>query len=246
MNKGVVFALCSAAFFICSAQTPTPPAPALPTKALRHLEYKFDVVYMETGEGHVGGIGTGGSGVVSYDGTDGRQGTMSIDVLAAAKDGGLVVRAQESLPNAPRQQMPVTCAVYGNGEVLCGNDRTNVPSDAVAVLLAHLGRDFYNPSLIDDKGHWTRTFEGPNVRISSSFSMPKLEDGKPSAIFEHRDIKWINDTQPDLTEDTRLMYDTGLLVPTSISDEAVESSRGAGYARTRVNLTLVSDSFAKH
>ena len=246
MNKGVLLALCSAAIFICSGQTPAPAPQTLPANPLRHLEYNFDVVYMQTGEGHVGDIGTNGSGIVSYDATNGRQGKMSVDVLAAAKDGGLVIRAQESMPNEPRQPVPVTCAVYGNGEVLCGNDRTNVPSDAMAVLFAHLGRDFYDASLIDDKGHWTRYFEANNVRIASSFSMPKIDAGKPSSIFEHRDIKSLDGTQPDMLEDTRLSYDTGLLVPTSIFNEAVQSSRGSGYVRTRVNLNLVSDSFAKH
>ena len=247
MNKAVLSALCGAAFFICSAQTPAPKSPpALPDHPLRHLEYTFDVVYTQTGEGHESGIGGGGSGIISYDATNGRQGKMSVDVLATAKDGGLVVRAQESLPNQPRQQVPVTCAVYGNGEVLCGTDRTNVPSDAVAVLFAHLGRDFYDPSLIDDKGHWARYFEANQVRITSSFSMPKLENGKPCAIFEHRDIKSLDGTQPDMSEDTHVTYDTAMLVPVSISNEAVQSSRGSGYVRTKVNLNLVSDSFVKH
>ena len=92
------FFLCVAAFAVLSAQTPPPAAtPTLPDKPLRHLEYAFSVDYQRNGEVHEGGIGTARSGVGSLMSGIGRQGTLDVDVMAAANDGGLVIRASEWL-----------------------------------------------------------------------------------------------------------------------------------------------------
>ena len=250
MNKGVVLALCSAAILAFSAETPavapataSSPAPVL-TQSLRHLEYHFAVTYATTGEGHESGIGTTGSGIISYQGSAGRQGTIVADVMGVAKDGGLVIRAQENAEGRVQQRPPVTCAVYGDSRVLCG-DNVNSPTDAMMVLLSHLGRNFYDPSIIDDKGHWERRLDEDKVKILTTFSMPSHVDGKPAMIYEHRDIKWLDGTQDDMGEDSRISYDIDMSVPKSITNEAAEASRGEGYMRTKIDVSLTKDSFAK-
>ncbi len=250
MNKGVLLALSSAAIFAFTAETPaiapataSSPSPAL-VQSLRHLEYHFAVTYTTTGEGHDSGIGTTGSGVISYQGSAGRQGSVVIDVVGVAKDGGLVIRAQENAEGRVGQRPPVTCAVYGDSRVLCA-DTVNAPTDAMAVLLSHLGRNFYDPSIVDDKGHWERRLDDKTMKVVTSFSMPAHADGKPATIYEHRDIKSLDGTQDDMTEDSRISYDIDLSVPDSITNEAAEASRGEGYMRTKIDLTLMKDSFAK-
>ncbi len=250
MNQGVLLALCSAAIFAFSAETPaiapasaSSPAPAL-AQSLRHLEYHFAVTYSSSGEGHESGIGTTGSGIISYQGSAGRQGAVLVDVIGVAKDGGLVIRAQENAEGRVGQRPPVTCAVYGDSRVLCGNE-ANPPTDAIAVLLSHLGRNFYDPSIVDDKGHWERRIDDKDMKIVASFSMPPHAGGKPAMIYEHRDIKSLDGTQDDYTEDSRISYDIDLSVPDSITNEAAQASRGEGYVRTKIDLSLSKDSFAK-
>ncbi len=57
-SKAIVQLLCAAALLVgTSAQTP-PPAPALPDKPLRHMEFAYSVDYQHLGEPHQGDIGT--------------------------------------------------------------------------------------------------------------------------------------------------------------------------------------------
>lgn len=65
-------------------------------------------------EFHYGGIGTGAPGVgTAWSGGTGK-GTITADVVAAAKDGGLVIRISEKSSADPAHSTdPVLCAVYG-------------------------------------------------------------------------------------------------------------------------------------
>jgi hypothetical protein len=246
-------AACGVAVVTLSAQAPTP-AP------LRHLEYQYTVLYSQLGESRVSGIGTVGSGVESNDTTASRQGTLQIDVLQAANDGGLVVRVTETVEFQPRTRA-AECAVYGNGLVACRNG--DEPTDAMEVALQHLGRTFLDPSVIDDKGHWTRTFEGGGFTVTSDFSMTMQPDGVHAKISEHRTIRKSPKVQPGTTagydradrssqdlyansdEDATIVYDAKMLVPDSIHDEAVDQAGIQGHTRTTIDVTLKSDSFNK-
>ena len=110
------------AVFLAAAVGSTP-APAqqvieLSARPLRHLVYIFTANVRSSNEFHYGGIGTGapGMGTAWSAGTD--KGTITADVVAEAKDGGLVVRISEkSSENRSHFVDPVMCAVYGNTHV---------------------------------------------------------------------------------------------------------------------------------
>jgi hypothetical protein len=238
---------------LCTAQSPSP-AP------LRHLEYHYSVLYQQSGESRVSGIGTAGSGVESNDGSAARQGTLAFDVLQAANDGGLVVRATETIEHTDRS-MTSLCAVYGNGSVACRTE--DRPSDAMEAVLQHLGRDFLDASVIDATGHWTRTFDGGGFKVTSTFSMTEMPDNVHAKVYEHRTIRKSTQVAPGTAtlydradrsyqdlfansdEDYTILYDTTMEVPDTIHDEAVDQAGIQGHVRTYIDLNLQKDSFSK-
>jgi len=224
----------------------TAPAPAATAQPIRELQYDFSVVYLQTGETHdeTGGIGTAGTGIIQQDSTDGRQGVLLVNVMAAPSDGGLVVSVEEHVPKNPR---PVgaqsLCAVYPTGLVICRpNDQ---PTDVEEELLQHFGREFIDASIVDDKGHWQRTYSSSKYKVVSDFSTKDPLDSAAMHVFEHRTITTLIGVQPDMAEDTRILYDATMSVPDSIHNEAAEAARGAGYVRTTIDLHLTKDSFKK-
>ncbi len=240
MMRGVYGALCCAAIFAFSAQTPA-------SAPLRQLVFNFTVVYTTTGEVHDSGFsgfgGGGGSGLVTVHGSDGREGTLTVDILAAANDGGLVVRAQEHTKEIQNDRPPVTCAIYGDARVICG-DRADL-SDAMTLVLSHLGRNFYDPSIVDDKGRWERRAQYSNFSVHTTFTMPKKEDAGPSMIYEHREVRSLDGTSSNSDEDVRVDYNIAMSVPAALSSELTPDSRGALYTRSKIDMTLAKDSFAK-
>lgn len=251
MNKGVVGALCATAVFAFSAQTPAPPpkAPtAVPTKSLRHLEYAYSIDYVTSGEVHDSGFsgfgGGGGSGVETVNQSDNSQGTISVDVMGIAGDDGLIVRATQHEKQSGITTAPSTCEVYGDGRVLCSAQEGQM-TDSINALFMRLGRNYYDPSIVDDKGRWDHRSDFKGVSIRTTYSMPKKADAGPSRIDEHREVRGTGSLAENTDEDTTVMYDVALSVPVSIASQVTPQSRGVAYTRRKVVITLQSDSFAK-
>lgn len=250
MNKGVVGALCATAVFAFSAQTPAPSPKApttLPTKALRHLEYAYSIDYVTSGEVHDSGFsgsgGGGGIGVETVNQSDNSQGTISVDVLGIAGDDGLIMRATQHEKQSGQTSAPVTCEVYGDGRVLCSAQ--DQMTDSINALFMHLGRNYYDPSIVDDKGHWDHRSDFKDFTIHTSYSMPKKADSGPSRIDEHREVRAKGSLAENTDEDATVMYDISMSVPDSITSQVTPDSRGVAYTRRKVLLTLQSDSFVK-
>jgi hypothetical protein len=214
------------------AQTTTQASAPAP---LRHLEY--------SARSHT----TATSTSASYDGTSsamatsGENLTISVDVLEAAKDGGLVVRAQAYDNDNHRQDAPHTCAIYGDGRVI------RPPHDDLEsetqLLLSLLGRGFYDPST--DGSGWQRqldTTDGPYV---SRFRVVGAADASPVHLNEHSELQDSKSLYNHWISDTDIMYDTAMSVPVTVHDEGHMKRGGGATVYQSTDLKLLKDSFAK-
>ncbi|HET9095239.1 MAG TPA: hypothetical protein VFN37_01145 [Candidatus Baltobacteraceae bacterium] len=214
------------------------PAAAADPAPIRHLEY------------HVSGHTTVNAQSESYDGTSsgmgsvGYDGTMSVDVLALAKDGGMVVRASVMMNGEIRPEEAVTCAVYGDGRVICPQ---NAPiSGAMHVLFSRLGRDFYDPSIVDASGKWTRNDDGGGVSADATFTSTPTKDPNVLEIREHLTVEPRGQIASGWTDEAQIRYNTALSVPLSIHDVSTPDSRSDNGGVEITDMDLKSDSFAKH
>lgn len=247
MSRSQLALFAIVAWFTLSAQTPAPPA--APAKSLRHLEYSFHVEYQTNGEGHdsgmdPGGAGGNGTGVTSILGGGGRQGTIDVDVVGFASDGALIVAINEMLQADARPRERFTCTVYGDGHVLCPT-AVGPLSDAENLLLSLLGRGFVNPSALDSRNHWRLTYDGRQVSVVTDYTITDPADAGPVTIVKHATITSHTRTIGNSVEDARIVYDRALSVPDSVHDTAFEQYTD-GSLSTTLDVSLISDSFAKH
>lgn len=243
------FAVCIAAFVALSGQTPAPQTPTSSTP-VRHLAYAFQVDYITNGEGHSsgmsdGGMGGVGSGVGSMLGGGGRRGTIDVDVIGFSPDGALIVGVNEMLQSAPRPSERFTCTVYGDGHVMCPTADGPRLSDAENLLLSFLGRGFIDPNALDAHNHWQRSYNGKDVNVVTDYTLTDQGDGRPAIVAKHSKITSRVPTVGDSVEDARIVYDRALSVPDSVHDTMDESFTD-GSLQTTFDITLTSDSFAKH
>ncbi|HKU81714.1 MAG TPA: hypothetical protein VJP76_06045 [Candidatus Tumulicola sp.] len=237
-------AFCLTAPLASPAQTPpATAAAALPSKPLRHLEYQFTVDYQRNGEGHYGGIGTGGSGVSPLIAGGGRRGKLDVDILAAAKDGGLVIRASEWLFEQPRPSQAYVCAVYPDTRVICPPELD--VTDVENLVMSYLGRGFYDASVVDGAGRWQRNYSNKYVSVATGFTIEGARDANPLSISQTTQITSLTGAFMDWKEDAQLTYDANLEVLDTLHDVALEKARGASSIQTITDAHLVQDSFAK-
>jgi hypothetical protein len=221
--------LLAALLLITTAQTPAP--------ALRHLVYNVTVNFSDPAQNiRYGGVdsrlaGTGGDG------------TITVDVLSAANDGGLVVRADIQYQHEVRPADPVTCAIYSDGRVIC--PPSSVMSTPVNILLGLLGRYFYDPASVATDGSWSTHFESDSVKSVSSFVRKSAPDANPVVIDERTTVSAAHSLHPGWTSETHITYDTSMSVPDAVHDVAAAKGRSGATEWTTTDLTLASDSFAK-
>jgi hypothetical protein len=230
-----------------SAQTPAggPQPGTIGGPPLRHLEYGFSVDYQTTGQVDTGAIGaSAGVGRASYFGGTGRQGTMSIDILAAAHDGGLVVRASEWIDNQPRASQPFVCAVYPDTRVICPQE---LPvTDAETILMTFMGRGFVDPSLIDANNHWQRHYDDKFVSVVADFTVASTDSsGKIATIDGVSKTSSLNGANRNWIDTSKFQYDLSMEVPTQVHMDSEQSVRGVVGYKATFDYHLKKDSLAK-
>ncbi len=246
-----------------SAQTPAPagsPPPgqamAIPLKSARHLEYSFDASFYHSGESHGSGMtldGSGGtgSGVESTFGTTGVRGTVQADVVAFTTNGGLVVKIHDTTEEPQQIGQTYTCIVFGYGQMNCQNLARNAdapatvagPSQWEMLVLDYIGRNFIDPSKLDDKNHWQIAYDLGTASVVADFTMTDTGDGKTVTVVEHKKLTPKTQNVAAGTEDDRLTYDRALSVPDAIHQEDHETAGGSTLVTT-IDLKLTKDSFA--
>lgn len=211
---------------------------------LRVVTYNFKID--EHGFGTSTGMGS--TGIITYGGvnvTRGRSGTITLNVIQATRDGGLVVDALEHIDRADRPLQTIRCAVYENpATVVCDQNlvQAGEETEEVDTLLTYLGRGFYDTSRLDDKNHWktVQSLSEGKSNVSTDFTVSAWQ-GDLLTIDVNRVYRTGSATT--ITKGT-LKYDSGTTLP--ISGHFVTDSNEDGELRgSSVDFDLASDSWAK-
>ena len=233
MNKwcvGVSFIACLASGIL--------PAGAAP---LRELVYHFS--YESSGFGQGAAMGGPFGGVVNEIGGMGsaaRDGKITVDVVSATQDGGLVVDIGEQIDRRTRPLQTVRCAVYGDTiDVICDQ---NVGATAEeTVLLDYVGRAFYDESKLDAGHHWQTT---PRLKGRWSLVYDFTVTGKDGDALNIAMDGHYKRGAMEATSTGTILYDAAMNIPRKVhlSNTAGGS---ATFGDTSVDLSLLSDSMAQ-
>lgn len=221
--------------FFVLAGLPVTRASAAP---LRVLVYHYN--YSETGFSQDASMGGGTVSEDSGNGTAGRSGQMTIDVISATQDGGMVVDITQAVDRQLRPDQTLRCAVYGRTlDVVC--DQHLIESPEEKTLLGFLGRFFYDPSKLDAKGHWQSE---PSIRpskatITNDFTVTKTTGD----LLQIEILSSFKDGGVESTGTGTMAYDSAMEVPRSVHLDTRSNGSGT-YADFIVDLALVSDSMA--
>jgi hypothetical protein len=207
---------------------------------LRTMTYRFDM----DSRGFGGSPEISGHGTMLEGGsfsTNARSGKITVEVQQATADGGLVIDLTEMIDRADKPLQTIRCGIYGaTSDFVCSQD---VPvTNEERILLAYLGRQFFDPSRLDDKSHW---HSEPKIKqgamdIENDYTVTKV-DGDVLTIAVDREER--NGGYKVSTSGT-LVYDAALDLPDSVK-VAVTAATPGGQADMNVELRLVSDSMAK-
>jgi hypothetical protein len=224
----LVLALAALAALVPAAATAAP---------IRTLVYHFSYDARNFGSAPAAGGGTVNEN--SGFGTSARAGKLTVEIMAATGDGGLVVDVTENVDRADRPMQKIRCAIYGKTvDAIC--DQGVGATDEQQTLLEYLGRFFYDPTLLDDKGHWhtTTMIKGATV-VDDDFTVEKT-DG--SLLTIKIDRKAVGNGVKESRSGT-MLYNADLVVPMTIHQEMASQDSG-DQGDQNVDLKLLSDSMA--
>ncbi|HTJ27234.1 MAG TPA: hypothetical protein VMA36_13825 [Candidatus Limnocylindria bacterium] len=219
------------------AATPTAPS-AVPSAApIRTLQYTVAVTVSQTRES----AGNGNGRTLTAGGYEAK-GTISVDVLAATLDGGLLVDTTE---NAAGRMEPKTIVSIGGDGRLSYDAKQQAPlSDEQTALLRWLARTFYADRSTDPGTAWSVDLNsGPNKGVER-YRVISNADGKVDLEYRLE----ANGSTPStytLTRSGTIVYDTKLTVPVQVSYRGDQHDRGGATTTTSVAINLTADSFSR-
>jgi hypothetical protein len=183
-----------------------------------------------------------GSGMSHYGGSLNDKGTITVDVEREQPDKGLIVDISEQGQDT-RKAPPATCVVYGNTSVICDPDKTVYPEEYT--LLRFLASNFVVPTQLDANKHWSVTQSGPNTEVTANYAIVENNNGLMQ-IKEIRSIKQTGSGTVTSDVETKIGYDFGHLLPTSVDEYVTQRQDGgvSGHSVTiyQTTLQLATDS----
>jgi hypothetical protein len=256
MRRLLAFAVTAA--FAAPLAASAADAPA--TKVLRQLVY--DVTYSARttqqikssglNSGYGGGTGmagdsansgAGGSGTASQFMNGDDHGKLTIDVVAATNDGGLVV--DTSFTGAKTAQPTTRVAVYSDGRI--SSDPAHPLAPAAARMLPLIARGFIAERDVSAGSSWNIPAPAP-AKGSTTYRVQST-DGQRARIAIEGVVSMPGPTGFDETAQGTTTYATDLVSPVSYDLNArIHRQLGMDQSMTttaHVTATLVSDSFAK-
>ncbi len=232
-----LFAAFLAATVRCGSAWADPAA----AKPIRHLVYDFTVSIHTDLTLHGAGFSSG-TGITDDTSDADDQGTIVVDVMQVAADGGLVVDVSELARNT-RSAKPALCAVYGDGRALCAAG-AKVNAEEMA-LLRLVGRGFVDPSKFDSHGHWQEIASAPGFKETSDFTVTKDAGGMLSVALQRVAAETGVRGFTSTTTGT-IGYDLPMTVPTALKQTTVtRTQQGVGRENTvttQLSLKLAADS----
>jgi hypothetical protein len=182
-----------------------------PAAPVRHLEYAFAIYpNARPNNGYYNG-------------------TMSVDILGTAPDGGVLVRASDRWYYTLRPRQAAECEVYANGGVRCDNVPP-YPSDSELVLLPLLAQSF-------SKGAF-------RTSVSVDLSATPQNDGRLLVVKSKGEIRQLDRRQLHVFEEGTFVYDPAASVPLVVHDVRGPLPTKSVFSQTSVDLQLTKDSAA--
>ena len=174
-------------------------------------------------------------------------GTLSIDVLGPAPDGGELVRATDWWYYTLRSRQTRECEIYRDGSV-AWDEAPPDPSDAQRVLLPLLAADFFAPGLAGATS-WQQKFVLSLAKrlyvTSASMELKATSQGSQLNVSSRAVFQQLDGRQRKVVEHSQIVYDRTLGMPVVVRDERGPLPTASIYSQTSVDLQLVEDSGAK-
>lgn len=200
-----------------------------PATPVRHLEYAFAIYPTARPNGGL------------YNGT------LSVDILGSAPDGGTLVQASESWYYALRPRQARECEVYAGGTVSC-DDAPPYPSETELVLFPLLARNFFSDGLAGGPASWQRNFKlsvqkGSYVTDAAIDLNATPQSGGPDLVVTSKGVfKQLDRQKRTSLEEGRFVYDRAAQLPVEVHELQSPTPVGSVYAQTTVDLLLLKDS----
>jgi hypothetical protein len=208
-------------------------APATP---VRHLEYAFSP-YPAARVADTGDIGP-----MTGPGT----GTMSVDIMGQATDGGVMISATESWWNSVRPRQTHTCEVYSNGGLSC--DYIPAPSAPELVLLPLLARDYFAGVA---NSHWQQSYKisfgGGYVVTAATTNLNVVgssDGGRIVKLAVDGTLKQLDRNYRSAREHGVIAYDTAASLPVTVHLSHMWTPTDSTFTTSVVDLELLKDSLA--
>jgi hypothetical protein len=187
--------------------------------------------------------GAGSGRTVTVGGYEAK-GTISVDVLAATLDGGLLVGTAENTTGRVIPKMIVS--IGGDGRLSYDPKLQPTLSDEEAALLHWLARTFYADRGTDPGTTWVVDLSTGQAKSVERYRVISNTDGKVN--LEYRlDANGNTPATYTLTRFGNVVYDTKLTVPVQASYRGDQRDRAnaALTTTTAVAINLTADSFVR-
>lgn len=219
-----------------SAETPKP---------LRSLTYDLQVTVGMVRSIERDAIGTAGSTHGDFAGGAGSRGTITVDVIAATDDHGIVADVRENAEG--RSRPPVRVAITGEGALTYDPRQSHNVTGEEDALLRWLARDFVSREVRVTGAVWNVDTSSGNARGAEHYRVVS-GDGSLLKLDYKAESKSSGLGSGDMTRAGTVVYDARMSVPTSANYKDIIHHQQLGtYDTTEmaVQLRLVADSFAK-
>jgi hypothetical protein len=200
-----------------------------PTAPVRHLEYAFAIYPTAKSNGG------------DYNGT------LSVDILGTAADGGILVQASEWWYYTLRPRQTRECEVYAGGTVRC-DDVPPYPSEVELALFPLLARDFFSGSSPNGASSWQQKFalsfsKGLYVTaVSMDLSATPQNGGQVMIVTSKGLFQQLDRRDRKTFEEGQFVYDRAASLPVVVHEVRSPSPTGSIYSQTAINLQLMKDS----
>jgi hypothetical protein len=207
-----------------------------------HVVYDFQSTYTQATSGMNGnGPSAGGSGTQRQDAIDKNEGTLTLNVVAATQDGGLVIDA--SFDGDKRSWRTVRIAIFPDGRMSYDMSKEVGPEGARVVPF--LARGLLSEGEITPGKTWTAPPPKPETG-TITYRVDSVED--PIAkMHVISDVHVAGAGAVDETTDTSLVYDAKRLCPTSVdlraTDRKTMEMNGNETTKIHIFATQTSDTF---
>jgi hypothetical protein len=229
----------------CGASAVAATASGATPQPMRTLTYDIDVTIGTVRTLRVDAIGSAGSGVSNTGAAIETRGTITIDVIAATTDGGLVVDVVENSPNRSRPKVRI--AIAKTGDLTYDPKLSENVTEEEDALVRWLARGFYGQGTEAQGSNWSVDRSHGDVKGLEHYQTKSVDAGQ--VTLDYKAETEVRGAQGfDMTRIGSLVYDTKMVVPTTVSyQEVTHSSRMGNYDTITVslNMKLAKDTFPK-